>query len=776
MHFSFSFFRKFSTLLLCSLCLLEGNVFSNSLPAQEAHAIKGNSTSVAGSPPTTSLSPTPFSFSQMGAIAATVGRLLEQGHFLRLPLNDPHPPHDPQTPDWSMPERILRNYLQLLDYNHLYFTQEDIDEFEKKYEPTLTSNLLRGDLSDVKTIYDRFCQRVEERVAKNKILVTEKHDFSSNRKIQINRQKAPWPQNQAAADQLWSDRVEAELLQEKLNKNSTDSPSKILTHRYDQMLKALHEQKEEDMLRAFLIALAESYDPHSEYMSPSDMDNFNIQMRLSLIGIGAVLRSDDGYTKVVEVVPGGPADRDGRLKENDRITAVAQGSGPFEDVIDLRIDKVVEKVRGKKGSQVRLQVIPADASDPSKRVIIELTRDEVKLKESEAKAELIVLPGKDGKEEKFGWLTLPAFYSEMDRHDASNAKSTTKDVRLLLQRLNKENIQGLIIDLRRNGGGSLEEAINLTGLFLGAGPVVQAKDSNGNITVSFNHEAAPLYRGPLILLTNRLSASASEIFAGALQDYHRAVIVGDERTFGKGTVQTVLDVSKFMPLFGQSQSAGALKLTIQKFYRVSGGSTQHQGVLADIILPSLTDTSELGEGMLPNPLIYDEVDPQPFSPWNQNYLFIDQLKKQSQARVAKDPEFHYLEGKRKILLEKLKENLISLNEGVRKQELAEEKKRAAAHKKENELIKAPPLVEYSLTLDAIHDPTLSKVIPKKKKLTAANISKSKKEDSSHSELDIEEEDIDNNDFEVNDPIKHEAIAILEDLKNFQQTNTPLSTP
>ncbi|MCF7729716.1 MAG: PDZ domain-containing protein, partial [Chthoniobacterales bacterium] len=444
-------------------------------------------------------SPSPLSMAEMGPIAATVGRILEQGHFLRLSLSDPNPPHDPATSSLSMPQRILKNYLQFLDYNHLYFTQKDIKEFQQNYESTMSTDLLRGDLTNAKAIYDRFRQRVEERVVKNKIIAAANHDFSSNHSVEMNRQKADWPLDESAADQLWNDRIEAELLQEKLNKNSMDSPAKIIIHRYDQMLKVLHEQKDEDIVRAFLIALSESYDPHSEYMSPSDMDNFNIQMRLSLIGIGAVLRSDDGYTRIVEVVPGGPADRDGRLKENDRITAVAQGSGPFEDVIDLRLDKVVEKVRGKKGSQVRLQVIPADATDPSKRIVIALMRDEVKLKESEVKAELIHVSGTEKKDETFGWLTIPAFYSEMDRHGAPDAKSTTKDVRLLLSRLKKENIQGLVIDLRRNGGGSLEEAINLTGLFIGAGPVVQAKDSNGNITISFNHEPTLLYDGPMIV-------------------------------------------------------------------------------------------------------------------------------------------------------------------------------------------------------------------------------------------------------------------------------------
>ena len=727
------------------------------------------------SPPATSppkASPSALSLADMGPIAATVGRILEQGHFLRLSLNDPNPPHDLGTSALSMPQRILKNYLQFLDYNHLYFTQSDIHEFQQKYESTISADLLRGDLTNAKAIYDRFRQRVEERVVKNKIIVTAKHEFLSNRSVELNRQKADWPLDTLAADKLWNDRIEAELLQEKLNKNSTESPEKIITHRHEQMLKALHEQKDEDVVRAFLIALAESYDPHSEYMSPSDMDNFNIQMRLSLIGIGAVLRSDDGYTRIVEIVPGGPADRDKRLKENDRITAVAQGNGPFEDVIDLRIDKVVEKVRGKKGSLVRLQVIPADAADPSKRIIIELTRDEVKLKESEVKAELIKLLGLDKKEERFGLLTIPAFYSEMDRPGAPDAKSTTKDVRMLLARLKKENIKGLVIDLRRNGGGSLEEAINLTGLFIGAGPVVQAKDSNGNITVSSNHEPTIFYDGPMIVLTNTLSASASEIFAGALQDYHRAVIVGDQRTFGKGTVQTVLDVGKFMPLFQGSQEAGSLKLTIQKFYRVSGGSTQHKGVLADIVLPSLTDTTDIGEGMLPNPLIYDEVDPQPFCQFSQHSLFTDRLKKLSQERVANNLEFSYLEDKRKSLIERLTKNSLSINEGLRKKELADEKKKVMQHKKDRARFKESPFLEYALTLDTVDNHVLSKLVPTKTRALNNNTSKLKKTTNTYSELD--EDDIISDDPNFIDPVKREAVSIVQDLKNLIQSEATAS--
>ena len=483
------------------------------------------------------------------------------------------------------------------------------------------------------------------------------------------------------------------------------------------------------------------------------MENFNIQMKLSLVGIGAVLRPDDGYAKVVEVVPGGPADKDGRLKANDRIAAVAQGRNPFEDVVDMKLDKVVEKIRGAKGSQVRLQVIPANATDPSKRNVVEITRDEVKLKESEAKGEVIQTKDADGQAARIGWLTVPSFYAEMERHGEGDSKSTTKDVRRILERMKKENIGGLVIDLRRDGGGSLEEAINLTGLFVGSGPVVQAKDSNGRVSVSSDNEGTPFYDGPVVVLVNRLSASASEIFAAALQDYGRAVVVGDERSFGKGTVQTLLDVGKFMPLFqSQGSKAGSLKLTIQKFYRVSGGSTQHRGVLSDIVIPSLTDTPEIGESALPNPLAYDEVDPQAVRKSGYVSSLLGDLRRRSEERISKDPEFRYITEDRKIFRDKIEKNELSLNEKIRKDELAAEKQRKEARKQERKSSGWSAPVAYEVSLDTVDKAELPKVTAKKKPA---------KEKVAKEGSDAEEDEVP--ETGLPDPVRNEAINILQDL-------------
>ena len=693
----------------------------------------------------------------MAPVAATVVRMLEQGHYLHpLSLSEKNPPRPENDPAQSMSERVLKNYLQMLDYMHLYFTQDDVNEFNQRFAGTLASDIPRGELSAPREIFTRFRQRVEERVAKNKELAAAPHDFSSTKTIQIDRKKAPWPATMEEADKLWADRIEAELLQESLNKHALSTPEKIVTKRYTQFEKSINEQTDEEVVAGFLKSMAMSYDPHSEYMSPSDMDNFNIQMRLSLVGIGAVLRTDDGYAKIVEVVPGGPADKDGRLKANDRIAAVAQGKQPFEDVVDMKLDKVVEKIRGSKGSQVRLQVIPASATDPSKRNVIEITREEVKLKESEAKGEVIDSKGPDGRDIKLGWITLPSFYAEMEKHGQGDAKSTTKDVRCILDRMKKEGIEGLVIDLRRDGGGSLEEAINLTGLFVGEGPVVQAKDASGRVSVARDEEKVPFYDGPMVVLVNRLSASASEIFAAALQDYGRAVIVGDKQSFGKGTVQTLLDVGKFMPLFhDEGAKAGSLKLTIQKFYRVSGGSTQHRGVFSDIVLPSTTDYPEIGESSLPNPLAYDEVDPQPVRKFSFTAPLIGWLKQRSEESVAKDPEFRYINEDMKRFRDKIQLNQLSLNEKIRKDELNADKKLREERIAERKKNPTPVQPSYEVTLDTLNKERLPLVTAKKK---PAREKVSNDADGMEGDGEVDEEDM-----STPDPVRSEAVNIIKDL-------------
>lgn len=638
------------------------------------------------------------SSSDPGQVAMAVARWLEQGHYTRSKLDE------------NLSRKFLETYLTALDYNKLYFTQADIDEFEKKYGPTLGESVLRGDITPARDIFGRFKERVEARIASNKKLAQKKYGFDSDRTVEINRQDSPWPKDQAEADRIWQARIEAELLKENLAEVKLRPPQEAVSRRYDQVLRNVREMEDEDVIKTFLSALAQTYDPHSEYLSPSDLENFQISMKLSLVGVGAVLSSEDGYAKIKEVVPGGPADRDGRLAVNDRIAAVAQGDNEFEDVVDMKLDKVVEKIRGKKGTTVRLMVIPAEATDPSKRKIVDIRRDEVKLKDAEAKAEVIDMKGGPDGTTRIGWITLPSFYANMGGQ--GSPRSTTADVSALLERLKKEGIQGLVIDLRRDGGGSLEEAINLTGLFIPKGPVVQSKDSNGKIAVSQDTNPGISYSGPLVVLMNRLSASASEIFAAALQDYGRAVIVGDERSFGKGTVQTVLDLGRLMPFFSLgSADAGALKLTIQKFYRVKGGSTQLHGVTSDIVLPSLTDNEEIGEGSLKNRLPYDEVAPVKIADtMSATPLFLDELRERSGERIALDPEFLYVTEDMQRIRDKIAQNTISLNEKARKQELSDDK--ARKEKRDQERLARGPALEATaleLTLDDLTLPKLRTV-------------------------------------------------------------------
>jgi carboxyl-terminal processing protease len=590
-------------------------------------------------------------------VAITVAKLLEQAHFTRQKL------------DSSMSRKVLDTYLESLDYTKLFFTQEDIDNIHQKYDGTLDQDLIVGNVQPARDIYGTFKERVESRAAKIRKLVNENFAFKSTRTVALDRRKEPWPANEQDADNLWRDRIEGELLQEKLNKFAIDPGPKAVSKRYDQLVKNLEERDDNDVLQLFLNAVAQTYDPHSEYLGKGDLESFEINMRLSLTGLGAVLRVEDGYAKIERLIPGGPAQMSGKVNVGDRIAAVSQGKDNFVDVVDMKLEKVVELIRGKKGSTVRLQIIPSDTSDPSKRKVVELVRDNVKLTEQEAKAELIDRTLPDGTTQKLGWITLPSFYQDMER--SRTGKSTSRDVAALIKRLEQEGIQGLVIDLRRNGGGSLDEAIKMTGLFITQGPVVQVKESGGDIEVLKDRDPSVAYSGPLIILVNKLSASASEIFAAALQDYGRAVIVGDSSTFGKGTVQTLLELGRFIPLLGgSSNDAGALKLTVQKFYRVAGGSTQLHGVSSDVVLPSLSDNAEIGESALEHPLAYDEVEPAAIDIANNHkQLFIDDLKKRSSNRIAQDQSFQDILADAKELKDRLKSNRLSLNEKIRRDQL-----------------------------------------------------------------------------------------------------------
>jgi carboxyl-terminal processing protease len=691
-------------------------------------------------------------------VAVSVGRLLEEGHYTHQSLND------------EVSRKFLRTYLELLDFSHLFFTQQDVDTLSAKYATSLDDDVLLGNLKPAHEIYALYLKRVDDRVAKIKAMLKEPVDFKNDGTIELSRQKAPWPKNAEEADAIWRGRIASELLQEHLSEHPIEPGPQLISRRYDRLARNVHEQDKDEQVKLFLDALAQAYDPHSEYLSKADLKNFSITMGLSLVGIGAMLRTEDGYAKIESLVPGGPAQMDGRLKVGDRISAVAQGNGEFNDVRDMRLDKVVEQIRGKKGTKVRLLVIPADAPDPSKRKTVELVRDEIKLKDQEARADIIIKKDENGEPVKLGWITLPSFYADMDKHQ----KSTTKDVLALLKRLKKENIGGLVVDLRRNGGGSLEEAIALTGLFLKSGPIVQTKNANGSIVVSADPDPGIAYTGPLIVLTSRQSASASEIFAAALQDYGRALIVGDQNTFGKGTVQTILEIGRFTSLLGsRSQEDGALKLTIQKFYRVAGGSTQLHGVASDIVLPSLSDLPEFGEGALKNCLPYDEVPKARFTKWSESnhQLFTDELKRRSDARVQANPEFRYVMEDMERLRRRLNENNISLNEDVRRKELTEDKLRKEERSKERLARQTEDVHIYRVTLDTVDKPNLKLIMFPGK--VAANKKKVSPEAASDADSETTTSD-DGTKEPAIDPGRDESLNILADLVDLNRGPTTAS--
>jgi len=680
-------------------------------------------------------------------VTTTVANVLERGHFSQQRIND------------TISERTLENYLKELDHSRLYFIQSDIDRFKRQYGERLDDAVRDGDLESAFDIFNVYKKRVEQRVKKiNLLLDNKKFDFDSNRTALINREDEPWPQSEEAADRLWHDIIENQLLIETLKEtteaSNDKSPTEVVQKRYDRLLRSVEELDQEDIAEKFLTALSQAYDPHSEYLSPSQLENFEISMRNSLVGIGAVLRSEDGYAKIMELVQGGPAATGGDLRVKDRITGVAQGKGEFVDTVDMKLDKVVEMIRGKKDTLVRLEVIPAGSTDPSMREVIEIVRDEITLKDSLAKGQLIELeqPGASDPM-KLGWIMLPSFYKDMNSQ-AADARSTTADVAAILERLKKEGMEGLVIDLRGNGGGSLDEAVDLTGLFIKNGPIVQALNTQGISHVSRDRNNRILYKGPMVVLTSRISASASEIFAAALQDYGRAVVIGEEHTYGKGTVQTMIEVGRYLsPLLGLRQTnAGALKLTVQKFYRIAGGSTQLKGVESDIILPSPLENLDVGESKMKHALPYDTTTPLQYNEVNPPGSFpVDTLQTLSDQRIAKEPEFLYMKDDAQERKETLDANVRSLNKAEREQEQAELEKKSEARKKARIARKLDLPQTYRVTLDDV----------KKDKLPEISFvdSKNGSETFVEAEADEEEEGL----TPLFDPVKLEALNILADL-------------
>jgi carboxyl-terminal processing protease len=629
-------------------------------------------------------------------ITRVTAGLLEQSQFSHHQLDN------------ELAGKFLDRYLDSLDPAHELFLQSDVQDFDS-FRPDLPKMTLRaGDDTPARAIFQRYLERLDQRVAYvTNLLHVGKFDFTGHDTYSFDRENAPRPRDLDAARQLWRQNVRAEYLEEKLaDKKSADIVA-TLTRRYTRLSQTMKKLTPEEVLDVYLNALAHVYDPHSDYLGHDQMDDFSIAMNLSLFGIGATLRADDGYCKIYELVPGGPAARSGLLKPGDRIVAVAQGDQKPVDIVEMPLSDAVNLIRGPKGTRVNLTFIPAAAGE-SMRKNITLVRDEVKLEDQQAKARIVDLPQKQGAEMRLGVIDLPSFYHGETGPTHSIPSSATADVAKLIRKLEAEHIQGLILDLRQNGGGSLEEAISLTGLFIHEGPVVQTREPDGHTDVDADTDASELYNGPLIVLTSRFSASASEILAGALQDYGRALIVGDNSTFGKGTVQSVIPLAALMDHYRLAHSIdpGALKVTIRKFYRPSGASTQLKGVAADITLPSLSGAAEVGETELKDPLPWDSVPPSDFAREDQVSTFLPELRARSAARVAGDGEFIYLREDISQLKKSLATKTVSLNEADRRKEKEEARAQEESRRLERAARKENQPTTYEVTVQNANTPGL----------------------------------------------------------------------
>lgn len=563
--------------------------------------------------------------------------------------------------DKTLSEKVYENYLDSLDPSRIYFLSQDIAEFEV-YRFRLDSALKTGQLDPAFRIYNRYQQRVITRLEKQ-IKFLNNHlnslDFNKDEYIMTDRSEVEWANSETELDDIWRKRTKSTALSQKLDGKSNDEIRESLLKRYENQLKRTRQVRNEDAFSVYMNAFTTVYDPHTTYFSPRSSENFNINMSLSLEGIGAVLQADNEFTKVVRLVAGGPAQKQGQLSTADRIVAVGQGEdGEMVDVIGWRLDEVVQLIRGPKHSKVRLKVIPSAAKIDTDTVVIKIVRDKVKLEEQAAASSIINI-NRDDKEHRIGVIDIPTFYADFKamQEGDPNYKSTTRDTLKLLKEMQAEQaLDGLVIDLRGNGGGSLDEANQLTGLFIDQGPTVQIRGANNRVEVLEDPDPRLAYDGPLIVLVDRLSASASEIFAGAIQDYGRGIIMGSP-TFGKGTVQSVRPLNH-----------GQLKITQAKFYRISGASTQHKGVVPDIILPDTVDTSKVGEDALDNALEWDSIASAKFNQVSSIKPFNGPLMQNHQLRIKQQPEYALLLEEIELLESQRGAKRVTINETKRKAE------------------------------------------------------------------------------------------------------------
>jgi carboxyl-terminal processing protease len=561
-------------------------------------------------------------------VARRVADIVAREHYRRAPLDD------------RLSSLILDRYLDAIDGGRSYFYASDIAEFER-YRYELDDAIKAGDMEPAFAIFRRYQQRNRERMNYAVELLAKKPDFDVDESFNFDREKEPWPANAAEMNELWRKRVKNDALSLVIAGKQWPDVVDVLRKRYEHVAKRMDQSKPEDVFEAFMNAYVLSLDPHSNYFSARNSEEYNIQMSLSYEGIGASLALTDDYVTVIDVIAGGPAAVSGKLAANDRITAVGEGkTGELTDVIGWRLDDVVQKIRGPGGTLVRLQLLPAGAAPGSAQRVVEFTRNRVSL-EAQASHKAMRTIQRNGRDVKVGIITVPSFYQDYDasRAGAKDFRSTTRDVQRLIDELRKDGAEVLVMDLRANGGGYLPEAESLTGLFIDRGPVVQLRDTTGRIEVDDDPDPAIFYNGPLIVLVDRFSASASEIFAGAIQDYGRGLIVG-QQTYGKGTVQNAHPLN--YTIFGRKPELGQLNVTIGKYYRITGESTQDKGVTPDIVLPSLIDANEVGESTRDRALPWDHIEAAEFKVEGDLKPVTAALQKLHDERTSNSADFKYL--------------------------------------------------------------------------------------------------------------------------------------
>ncbi|HMU42357.1 MAG TPA: carboxy terminal-processing peptidase [Ignavibacteriaceae bacterium] len=615
-------------------------------------------------------------FSQENQIINTI---LSRYHYNKFQLGD------------SLSSVIFDRYIKSLDPSRSYFLKSDIDEFEA-FRYKIDDFLKLGELNPAFTIFNRFKERLNERIDFVQNILTEEFDFTKDEYYQIDREDADWLISANDANEIWRLRVKNDALNLKIAGKEWSAIQETLKKRYESYRKAVVQYNSEDVFQLYMNSYTEALDPHTNYFSPMTSENFNIDMSLSVEGIGAQLQNEDEYVKIAEIIPGGPAAKSGLLFADDKIVGVAQGiDGEMIDIIGWRVNDAVKLIRGEKGTTVRLSILSASDGVNALPKEITLVREKVKLEEQAAKKSMLELL-KDGKPYRIGVITIPKFYSDFEaqQRGEKDYKSTTRDVKKILAELKEEKVDGVIIDLRNDGGGSLNEAIDLTGLFIKDGPVVQVKNSDGSIEVGEDPDPNIVYDGPLAVIVNRFSASASEIFAGAIQDYGRGLILG-EQTYGKGTVQNLIDLNRLMP--SSKDKLGQVKLTIGKYYRITGGSTQNLGVIPDILFPSAFDAHEFGESSEPSALPWDQIKSSQYQMFGDLKMNLSKLKSLHEDRIKTDPEFDFLLEDIQLYKDSKSKKIISLKETIRRQEKEESDERSFQRENERRKLKGLTLLK-----------------------------------------------------------------------------------